>query len=485
MDYHLPYGLIIFFLPIIIFLFSIYYENKSSSKLGLPKSYPLIGCTFSLIKNRKRLVQWTAQLLQNSPSSTITLTGPFGKKCVLTTNPSNVKHILKTRFDVYEKSTTVRSSLHDLLGGGIFVVDGTEWKSHRQLISPIFKSDTFHHIVECITMKEISSRLLPLFADASTTILDLPDIFRRFTFDIVFKEGFGHDPQYLSPSLPKTLLADAFNTAIKICMGRYASPSILWKAKKFARIGSEKNLSLAVKELQEFIKNRLKEGECDDHVDFVHFLASKGRSQNKLVCDEKYYVDSIINFILGAEDTLCSALIWFFWLISSNPEVVSDIKANNNNNWKKMTYLHASICESMRLYPPAPVEPKQATGDEDIWPDGTKVNKGTEVIIHIFAMGRSQENWAEFKPERWLRKDVTTSNWVFIPRDPFNYLVFQAGPRTCLGIDIAFMQIKLVAANVLSQFQLVPAVDGYSPVYTSTLTSKMKNGFPVRVIQRV
>ncbi|XP_049358688.1 cytochrome P450 94A2-like [Solanum verrucosum] len=211
------------------------------------------------------------------------------------------------------------------------------------------------------------------------------------------------------------------------------------RAKKFARIGSEKNLSLA----QEFIKNRiarLKEGECDDHVDFVHFLASKGRSQNNNPEVEK--------------------------------EVVSDIKANNNNNnWKKMTYLHASICKSMRL-------------STDIWPDGTKVNKGTEVIIHIFAMGRSQElwgeNWAEFKPERWLRKD-----WVFIPRDPFNYPVFQAGPRTCLGIDIAFMQIKLVAANVLSQFQLVPAVDGYSPVYSSTLTSKMKNGFPVRVIQRV
>ncbi|KAK6784018.1 hypothetical protein RDI58_017472 [Solanum bulbocastanum] len=283
-------------------------------------------------------------------------------------------------------------------------------------------------------MKEISSRLLPLFADASTstttTILDLADIFPRFTFDIVFKEGFGHDPQYMSPSLPKTLLADAFNTAIKICMGRYASPSILWKAKKFARIGSEKNLSLAVKELQEYIKNRiarLKERECDDHADFVHFLASKGRSQN--------YNPEV------------------------EMEVVSDIKANNNNNWKKMTYLHTSICESMRLYPPAPVEPKQATGDGDIWPDGTK-RDGYEKMLQ-------------------------PSNWVFIPGDPFNYPVFQAGPRTCLGIDIAFMQIKLVAANVLSQFQLVPAVDGYSPVYSSTLTSKMKNGFPVRVIQRV
>lgn len=58
-------------------------------------------------------------------------------------------------------------------------------------------------------MKEISSHLLRIFVDASITsstiVLDLHDIFHRFTFDIVFKEGFGHDQQYLLPSLPKTL----------------------------------------------------------------------------------------------------------------------------------------------------------------------------------------------------------------------------------------------------------------------------------------
>ncbi|MCD9560676.1 hypothetical protein HAX54_019419 [Datura stramonium] len=211
--------------------------------------------------------------------------------------------------------------------------------------------------------------------------------------------------------------------------------------------------------------------------------------KNMSIFDEEYYIDEAINLILGAEDTLCSSLVWYFWLIASNPqvekEIIREINDQKNNNNK--VYMHASICESMRLYPPIPQESKQAMED-DILPDGTKVKKGTRVFYNIFAMGRSPElwgeNWEDFKPERWLEKDESTGNWRFTPRDPFTYPVFQAGPRTCLGKDIAFMQIQLVATTVLKQFQIVPAVEGYSPIYGSSMTSKMRNGFPIRILRR-
>lgn len=62
-----------------------------------------------------------------------------------------------------------------------------------------------------------------------------------------------------------------------------------------------------------------------------------------------------------------------------------------------------------------------------------------------------------------IQRDGNTGDWRFIPRDPFSYPVFQVGPRTCLGKDIAFMQIKLVTTIVLRQFNFVPAIEGYSP----------------------
>ncbi|MCL7026598.1 hypothetical protein MKW94_010330 [Papaver nudicaule] len=68
-----------------------------------------------------------------------------------------------------------------------------------------------------------------------------------------------------------------------------------------------------------------------------------------------------------------------------------------------MVYIHASLCESMRLYPPVPIDSKEAASD-DILPDGTIVMKGMRVSYSPFAMGRMENLWGsdcnEFKPER-------------------------------------------------------------------------------------
>ena len=50
---------------------------------------------------------------------------------------------------------------------------------------------------------------------------------------------------------------------------------------------------------------------------------------------------------------------------------------------KDMVYTHASLCETMRLYPPVPVDAKEAAYD-DVLPDGTLVKKGWIVAYHVY-----------------------------------------------------------------------------------------------------
>ena len=91
----------------------------------------------------------------------------------------------------------------------------------------------------------------------------------------------------------------------------------------------------------------------------------------------------------------------------------------------------------------------------------------------------------EFQPERWLENDDAAEKKIFRARDPYVYPVFQAGPRICLGKDMAFLQMKRVVAGVLRQCKVVPAVDdGSEPVYVAALTSKMKGGFLVKIKER-
>jgi cytochrome P450 len=128
--------------------------------------------------------------------------------------------------------------------------------------------------------------------------------------------------------------------------------------------------------------------------------------------------------------------------------------------------------------------------NDDVLPDGTVVKKGTRVTYIPYAMGRSEmlwgPDWAEFKPERWLeREEAENRRWKFVGRDVYTYPVFQAGPRICLGKEMSFLQMKRVVAGVVRRFKVVPAVgEGVEPECVQVLTSKMKGGFPVRIIER-
>ena len=92
------------------------------------------------------------------------------------------------------------------------------------------------------------------------------------------------------------------------------------------------------------------------------------------------------------------ALIWFFWLVSKNPDVETEILKEINEKSeapiylevKDMVYTHASLSETMRLYLPIPIDGKQALKN-DVLPDGTVVKKGMRVNYHPYAMGRSKE----------------------------------------------------------------------------------------------
>ena len=138
--------------------------------------------------------------------------------------------------------------------------------------------------------------------------------------------------------------------------------------------------------------------------------------------------------------------------------------------------------EAMRLYPPVPVDTKACLND-DVMPDGTVLKKGWFVTYHAYAMGRMETIWGkdcnEYVPERWIGEDGTCQQ-----ESAFKYPVFHAGPRMCLGKDLAFIQMKSIAASVIERFEVDVEDKGTCPAHLLSMTLRIKGGLPVSVRKR-
>ncbi|XWS60280.1 hypothetical protein CRYUN_Cryun07bG0022900 [Craigia yunnanensis] len=478
-----------------------FYAKKSVLASNGPPSYPFLGCLISFYKNRRRLLDWYADLLSESPCQTIVVSRLGARRTVVTANPANVEHMLKTNFNNFPKGKPFTEILGDLLGCGIFNVDGELWSTQRKLASHEFSTKFLREFVVKTLQEEVENRLIPLLEDAMEPekVLDLQDVLRRFAFDTICKVSLGHDPCCLDLSKPVPPLVKAFDRASEISAMRGMAPMfVVWKIKRALNIGSEKKLKEAIELVHgcvlEIIQNKKRvleaETKCIDGEDLLSRLLSAGH-------DEEVVRDMVISFIMAGRDTTSSAMTWLFWLLSKHQNaekmMVKEVESMLGNGekgldfevLKEMNCVKACICESMRLYPPVAWDSKHALND-DVLPDGTFVRKGDRVTYFPYGMGRMEALWGkdrlEFKPDRWFQ-EPDADYGLLKSVSPFKFPVFQAGPRVCLGKEMAFIQMKYVVASIVKRFEIRP-VSGDQPVFVPLLTAHMVGGLKVLVKRR-
>ncbi|GMY16040.1 cytochrome P450 94A1-like [Fagus crenata] len=501
-----------FFIPLFtIIIFHFLSISQSPSKTPCPQSYPIIGNLIGFLRNHHRFHDWVTEMLSQTPSSTLRVRTFLDlSHGICTANPTNIEHFLHSNFPNYIKGSRFHNVLEELLGDGIFNVDDRLWTLQRKIASHEFNTKSLKHFISHTVQSQISNTLIPHlipFAcnNNENKVIDLQDVLQRFGFDNICHVAFG-----VNVNNPTCLSSDdfvkAFDDAVNISSWRFLSPlPIIWKLKRFLNVGSEKRYKEAIKIINNYAMQiiRSKEQEQEKGQDLLaRFMSTSLNIEFKdQEHKRKFLRDIVISFILAGRDSTSTALTWFFWLISGHPrcekliyEELSSIVPGKEScifsydELKKLHYLHAALTESMRLFPPVPID-SRLTVDDDVLPDGTHVGKGWHADYSAYAMGRMEKIWGEncreFRPERWLNHDG-----VFQPLDQFRFPVFHCGPRICLGKEMAYVQMKSIVAALMFEFEIL-AVDGgaspekmMNPPYMLSLLLKMKGGFPVRFKRR-
>jgi cytochrome P450 len=113
------------------------------------------------------------------------------------------------------------------------------------------------------------------------------------------------------------------------------------------------------------------------------------------------------------------------------------------------------IQESLRLYPPAFIIFREA--NEDVELGGYRIPEGTKVTLpqfHIHTDERWYDDPMSFDPDRW-----TDGFEDELP--DYAYFPFGGGPRHCIGMRFAMLELKTVLPTLLQQvgFDLVSDPD--------------------------
>jgi len=415
--------------------------------------------------------------------------------------------------DLFIKGDIWDNVLGELLGQGIFAVDGDKWKKHRKLMSNLFSRNLMRHNATVTrnkllqVVRQLQKKIIAGDADAGVDV-DIQDVFFRLMFDITSSVTFGTDLDSVGEE-KQHYFARAFDEISFLCQQRFLDP--LFLIKRYWQVGTRERRIRQLKHvIDSFVDELINDRRINLDLVKMDILSTYIESANKsgeLITNDDLR-DIVMNVLLAGRDTTACALSWTWYELSKNPLIVARIikevaevcgkntHDNNENhdneqnengaahdqkytfeNMNKLRYTHSVALEVIRLHPPVPSDPRFATQNCTL-PDGTRVPAGAGIDVCIMAVGRNEEIWghdaSEFRPERFLNEKEPS---------PFKYPMFNAGPRMCLGRSLALMNMKLAMSILLPLFEFQDKL-GHDGEYKWTLVESMKGGFPVHVTER-
>ncbi|KAJ3770150.1 cytochrome P450 [Lentinula raphanica] len=199
--------------------------------------------------------------------------------------------------------------------------------------------------------------------------------------------------------------------------------------------------------------------------------------------NEKVVVTEAMLLLTAGSDTTADSAAAILWYILAQPAVhqrlIDELDENvgllahdlaaadelpKHDQVKSLPYLTATIQEALRMFATNAFGLPRVVSDfsKPVTLMGTSISPGTELSVPAYTIQRDRDVWGEdayeFKPERWLSEDeaseVLKGKDEVKKADPKYLLTFGAGPRMCIGKNLATMQLHLLIATILLRYKL-------------------------------
>lgn len=354
-----------------------------------------------------------------------------------------------------------------MFGNGLLTMDGEQHDQHRHMMNPAFTISYMDHYLP-IMQRIIRERT----ADwAQRGEVDLFDEARKITFDVAAEALTG---LRAGPEVDR--FREIFVQILNLGMDGMDEDEY------------DRQLAQLKGHLYELLVPKIEERRKHPTHDVLGMLVQARDEQGKTLSNEQLFAHTNILLVAGHE-TSTSLSTWLLYLLTENQgylrrvldeqdHLLVDQTEPGLDEVKKMKVLENALSEAERLYPSVANGPRGALEGFEF--NGYQVPAGSQVFYsiagghllpHIFA------NPTRFDPDRFAP-----------PREehkkaPYALVGFGGGPRICIGVNFAKVEIKAIVSHLLRRycFEVAP---GQQIVQIYRTTSFLPNGLHMRVSER-
>ena len=367
------------------------------------------------------------------------------------THPKYVKHVLQDNHQNYCKGW-VFNRIKPYWGESLLTADGDTWRQQRRRVQPSFKREhtvDFAPIVTARTAEMLarwetvaaSGQALPLYNEMTELALVIIG-------DILFGVDLWSDAAEMARSA---------QSALGVLKKRVAAlaPLPLW-----VPTGDNRRFNGAMRLLNDRIAEivKRKRATADGGGSFLAMLMSARDAETGAAMSDRQLHEEILGMMQQGHDTVGESLAWTWYLLSLHPEIerrlhqeIAEVVGDRVPvvaDLPRLPYAHRILQEALRVYPPVWVIPRDAIKDDEI--GGHRIPAGSTILLSPYITHRHPACWENpeaFDPERFLPERTAA-------RPRLAYFPFGGGPRLCMGVDMAMMEMTLIMVMVAQRHRL-------------------------------
>jgi cytochrome P450 len=363
----------------------------------------------------------------------------LGRRQFIINRPSAIQHVLIDNTDNYTRTRATRRILRPLLGRGLLLSEGEDWRRQRRTAAPAFAPRTVPLVARHVgaATETALARLLAL-AEAARPV-DLLREMQSLTLEIAGAAMFSFEMARFGVELRELVLGYGRNLGRPRVLD-FLLPMWLPTPHDLLRWRFRRRW---IGLIGRIVAARRARGGTGEGRDLFDLLAAEE--------DPARLADQFATMIVAGHETTAVALFWALWLIAERPEVQDRLAAEAEgldlgpdgaaSSLARLVYAKAVIQETMRLYPPAFIIVRQALGD-DVAGD-IAIPRGGIAMIAPWVLHRHKKLWDEpgrFDPDRFLPGSPAPGRFAYLP--------FGIGPRVCIGAQFAMTEAVLALAGL-------------------------------------